>query len=77
MLDSPAGMKKDDFNFEEFKLSDTQAKKDWEELMGFKIKSNTVKVSRRFYEEHAGEISGIQMMAAIRYQKDNKKVVTF
>ena len=50
----------------EFDIIDTQALKEWERLMGFKIHGNTVKTTHDFYVENCRVIHAIQMSATFR-----------
>jgi hypothetical protein len=53
----------------EFWITDHEAREQWEALLGFEIKTPTVRLTHECYEKHAAKISAIQMMAALRLKE--------
>jgi hypothetical protein len=54
---------------EHFEITDAEARRDWEGLLGFKIKGPTVRLTRDTYLRYAGQIQAIQMAAAFRVKR--------
>lgn len=57
-----------DFQISEWVISDLISRKEWETLLGIPIYSKKVRVPRRFYLQHLGEIHNIQFSAYMRMQ---------